>query len=205
MREPEPILISPSIHGVDRYLKVSLSYHHDVVLRTWDGQPDVRNPWSGEHYAFPHGSQMTLFAAIAGFLTRAGLPETDIYNTLRQALDEECEEPEPQDQYGLDAFQVDYIAHGKPFPGFDIDNLECLVVPLPPEPGTTEMYGGTGLYTRRGNDGTQLVIRSSDTEKPEAAFTVADMPILGRSLSAVAFGEYKTDMINVIGRRFPQN
>jgi hypothetical protein len=204
--------LPPGDLGEDRCLQIGYYGHGDISLAAWNG-PLEADPYAervaSSRFGLCHGSDISLFASLAGYLRRAGRSDEDVSSTLRTAgADILGDDPDNLRYYrNMSAFAVNRIANGVPLPRFDIGarSWNCLLLPTPTRPGVIEETGGTAIYTRSTGDFTHLVFAqilasdrrggAMDFEIGESAeFCEQDVPVMARLICQTALGEYRRDI-----------
>lgn len=189
--------------GENRMFRIGYYGHGDIRMATWQGEElvdPVTREGNVQNFGMAHGSDVLIMASFAGFYKRLGHGEEEIRETLRQAGKDIIDDS--QEEFFTSRWE--YITQGEPSTAWDIPEhgLDCLVTPIPSQPGILEQTGGTGIYTRGIEQGVGRLVfgRFSRTESGEVALTdtadfcEADVPVMARLVCDVAVGEYQRDI-----------
>lgn len=203
--------------GTRRYLEAGYFGHGDIVVSVW---PDQSEPDMGERlkFGFIHGSDVTILAAVSGYLKRIGKSEEEIGSIMLEAGAGILEDEELQDTRATrdrDSHWTKIIANGDYYASrWDIpeEELTCLVMPTPARPGLLEETGGTGIYTRStGNGEDRLVLaafRRAESGSAEidytAEFCSSDVPTVAQIICDVSLGEYRKEIYHFLTDKYSQ-
>jgi hypothetical protein len=200
--------------GSRRCFQIEYMGHGDIWMAAWQGDigldPTNLDDYSA-NFGLHHGSDVFLFAALAGYLTRAGQDKNTISRTMLDAAKGVMAERSWFSKYhqisGMNHLKS--VASGEAFPRYDIEDrrLRCILPPRPPQPGVLDEYGGTGAYSRQLDSGDQdfvLVRLIPGSERytlkavEEASFCESDAPIMARMICDLALGEYRADIFTFL-------
>lgn len=209
--------------GSDRCLEIGYFGHGDITVTVWHGaldeDPEPSDNDSGI-FRFAHGSDAMLLASLAGFLNRSRENQNAVQQILTTAGSDILADS-PDTLRGYHSFQSDVlsrIVRGDPFPTADLPEhgLQCLLPPVPAQPGHLEQVGGTGLYTRANEKAPGLLLvlgkyvvtfgsgpREVALETTED-FCTLDVPVIAQLICEVALGEYRRDLHALLAREFTE-
>ncbi|MDZ7744449.1 MAG: hypothetical protein U5K77_01675 [Candidatus Saccharibacteria bacterium] len=204
--------------GDSRCFQIEYFGHGDIFMVAWEGSIDFEpsaDDSTSACFGFSHGSDVTILAALGGYLRRIGHTVDETRDVLLEAGTDVLTANYPE--YQLDRSRhnslLGKVAVGQEFRNYDLDgitgfehSLSCLLPPVPDRPGQIGKTGGTGIYTTPSQaDQEHLVFVSlaPNTALPHeenltvshtAEFCEQDVQTIAKLVCDVALGEYRIDV-----------
>lgn len=219
----QKVQLPPSELGDNRFFEVEYTFHGDLMMSTWTGNIeeisfDPENAHDKKRFRLMHGSDVYIIASFIGYYNRLGVDQEETAGTFRTAAGDILNDELRPYYNNLDEHNLSQLAQGSSFVRYDIVslNLDCLMPPMPVQPGLIERTGGTGLYTKTQelgqlalvfvgfdrkdkNDPDSLLIRET------AEFGKTDIPLMAQAVCALSLGDYREHIQHLIIDQFQDN